>query len=216
MRMVVGCIWAPSDCFRHAPDSRHIPKPPCHPTCLSGFKCSRATWKWGTQNLKDVPSLLAGSTLDITTAPASSLAWVSYHQVRIRIYSKTTGFESYDSKNQVVSSKLYPVMSLAELTRWRRRERISMENLKLFIILHVSFNYFHGKVMENHHSPNGFLVAPGTKHQGPRASATILAPAAAGVLCGPPGVMVGLAVGTTAYGAQHIFLGIVGWNHLSL
>eukprot|EP00435_Cladocopium_sp_Y103_P011671 s2674_g3.t1 len=41
-----------------------------------------------------------------------------------------------------------------------------------------------------------------TKHQGPRASATILAPAAAGVLCGPPGVVVGLAVGTTAYGVS--------------
>lgn len=41
----------------------------------------------------------------------------------------------------------------------------------------------------------------GTKHQGPRASATILAPAAAGVLCGAPGVVVGLAVGTIAYGA---------------
>ena len=44
-------------------------------------------------------------------------------------------------------------------------------------------------------------VRLGTKHQGPRASATILAPAAAGVLCGAPGVVVGLAVGTTAYGA---------------
>ena len=41
-----------------------------------------------------------------------------------------------------------------------------------------------------------------TKHQGPRASATILAPAAAGVLCGAPGVAVGLAVGTTAYGVS--------------
>ena len=49
--------------------------------------------------------------------------------------------------------------------------------------------------------PTMCILCLGTKHQGPRASATILAPAAAGVLCGAPGVVVGLAVGTTAYGA---------------
>lgn len=90
----------------------------------------------------------------------------------------------------------------AEAVPWELRGTKEFNQLRCLIADSIGTELSHAFGLVLKSAVNVPELLGRTKHQGPRASATILAPAAAGVLCGAPGVVVGLAVGTTAYGVS--------------